>query len=205
MKYNNKLIFTFSILIIFISSLAYGQVVKGDYHSYVKYADKIVKGQIVAKTPITYQVGKKIKTCGWILNIKVVESWKGGSENFTLYSSKSDVFLDPAMQYFIFAFNNAHYNPQKIDIDFLNCTNFNSTRADVSKFQYKSSGHAQHLFPLVSYDDKDQWMLLFDRLSNAHLPTTIERHRVQVEQSGNEKILEEMKYSDFIKEYLANL
>jgi hypothetical protein len=210
---NNLFIFLCVTSFLFLGKGAVGQTNQSEYHKYVATAQKIVKGRIIERKPIPYVLDGVTKTCGWVLDIAVDQSWKGGKDTFQLFSTHSDIYIntDPSQVYFIFGFRTFKYDPEKQSIDFVECDGLNSARLDVSQFEYLVTGLKQKIFPLITYDDHTnevdinnkpktgEWMLVLKRISNAFLPETIERRRLN---NGNDNIIEEMKFSDFLDEFL---
>lgn len=198
---------------LFIFTAAHGQSRTNSYQYLANTAGKIVTGRINDRTAITYELEGKILVCGWLLNIEVSKSWKGGADNFNVFSTNSDILLDNDMEYFFIAQKNYNYHETKQNIAFVNCDGLNSVRMNVSGFKYFATSLKQRIFPIISYNAQDniidessnnikrgQWMLILNRLSNLHLPSTIRRRRIN---TGNEKIIEEMSFSDFINEFIS--
>jgi hypothetical protein len=204
----------FIIAVIGFTSFADAQITSREktFQLMTKRSQKIVRGYINSHTAISFEdEGIKLH-CGYILEINVNKGWKGGEDSFKVFSPHSDVLLGDNYEYVIFARQNAYFNPSKPKLDFLNCDNLNSTRMDVSGFEYFATSLKQQIFPLVNYDGptniinedtnmvkKGEWMLLVNRLSNDHIPFSIERRRLNID---NDKILEEMSLKDFIREFL---
>lgn len=78
----------------------------------IKLADKVVLGRIVERTALT-EDGKN-KVCGWILDIEVTQNFKGGEENFSVFTNDSDTYLGQETEYFIVAFNNPSFATDEI-------------------------------------------------------------------------------------------
>lgn len=210
MKYIYKLSLLFVFLVLHQNANA--QYNADTYQRMANTSSKIVKGKITNKRPITYELDGQILTCGWVLDIDVIESWKGGDDNFSVFANHSDILLGDDLDYFLFAKRNPQYSTTRENIDFINCDGFNSTRMNLSPFEFFATDLKQQIFPIVSYNGNDnvmdtdtnmtkrgEWMLIVDRISNSYLPDTIQRRRLNGE---NQKIIEEMSLSDFLKEFI---
>lgn len=212
MKIKTFIKFIITLVCLTASFNANAQSRTNSYKYIANTSAKIVKGNITVREAVTYKLEGKTLTCGWLLDIKVNQSWKGGDDNFTIFSTNSDILLGDGFDYFIFVKKNNKFAATKQKIEFVICDGFNSIRLDVSPYKYFATSINQQIFPIVSYDAQDniidqqsnlikrgQWMLILDRISNHHLPDSIRIRRLNI---GNEKILEEMSFPDFLKEFI---
>lgn len=175
---------------------------------------KVVQGRIISKKEVryNYDIENPNLICGYILNIKVTKSYKGGEEDFRVFATNSDVLMDKGSEYLLFARKNIKFGKNGRDaIDFINCDKEKSTRMDISDFEFLSTRLSQQIFPLISYStektivDEDtgimkrgEWMLIVDRISNNALPYSITRRRLN---NGNLNVIEEMNYKDFLSAF----
>lgn len=196
-----------------LSISAYAQTRDNTYLRMTNTSAKIVKGKITDREAIEYDYDDERLICGYILDISVVESWKGGMESFKVFASNSDILMHSDMEYFLFARRNSNFG-NSAKVEFINCDDGKSTRMDVSGFEYLATRLRQQIFPIVSYDgdnsviDTDtnvmkrgQWMMIVNRIANSALPFTIARRRLN---NGNENIIEEMSFSDFLSEFISD-
>lgn len=203
-------------LISFICSLATtfpASAQNGDntYQRMANTSAKVVQGRIISREEVRYDYDEDNLNlvCGYILEIEVVKSFKGGDESFKVFAANSDILMDVDMEYFLFARKNQKFGASGRDaVDFINCDQEKSTRMDISSFEFLSTRLRQQIFPLISYTsenaviDEDtgvkkrgQWMMIVNRIANSALPYTIMRRRLN---NGNESVIEEMSYTDFI-------
>ncbi len=191
---------------------AFGQSNDSTYEYLTNVSAKIARGKIISKTEVKYDYKGETLTCGWLLDIAVSESWKGGNDNFTVLSTRTDILIDDNLDYFIFARRNNEYNPARSTVNYVDCDGFNTAKMDVSSFPYYATSLKQQIFPIITYTPKDNivdpdtnivktgdWMVIVNRLSNPYLPFTIRRRRLNTD---NENIIEEMKLTDFITEFM---
>lgn len=176
-------------------------------------SSKIVQGHILGKEEVRYDYEEQNLVCGYILDLNVSKSFKGGDGSFKLLATNSDILMEDDLEYFVFARKNPKFGASGADaLDFVNCDGGKSTRMDVSSFEFLATRQRQQIFPLASYDGGDsiidedtgvikrgQWMMIVDRIANAALPYTIMRRRLN---NGNENIIEEMSYTDFLAEII---
>lgn len=182
------------------------------YERIVNTSAKIVRGKIIGREEVRYNYDGVDMRCGYILDIEVLKSFKGGNDSFRVFASNSDILMEgaPDHEYFIFARRNMKYGPRAA-VDFLNCDGGRSTRMDISPFEYMSARLTQQIFPILSYSadnpitdedtgvvKKGEWMMIVDRISNNALPFTIARRRLN---NGNIAVIEEMSLSDFLFEF----
>lgn len=204
-------------MIISFFILSYGPVSSQEssnsYRWVANNSAKIVQAHIIDREEVRFDYDEENLVCGYILELNVSKSFKGGDDNFKLLATNSDVLMDDDQEYFIFARKNPKFGVTGPDaLDFVNCDGGKSARMDVSRFEYLATRLRQQIFPLVSYDggeqivDEDtgvikrgQWMMIVDRIANAALPYTIMRRRLN---NGNENIIEEMSYTDFLTEII---
>lgn len=203
------------LIIIFIpwSNVSFAQ--SNTYNRMLNTASKIVRGKIVGSEEIRYNYDEENQNivCGLILDIEVTESFKGGNENFRVFASNKDMLIGEEYEYFIIARrnNNASDTPK---VEFINCFDEKSTRMDISYIPYLATSLRQQIFPIVSYRREDniidpdtrvakkgEWLLLVDRIANNALPYTIARRRFN---NGNDDIIEEMRLSDFLRDFNVN-
>ena len=185
-------------------------------NTYVRFLNtsaKVVQGKITGREAIHYDYDGEDLICGYILDIAVTKSWKGGDQNFKVFASNSDVLMDGEYEYFLFARKNPKFGMSGRDaLDFINCDDGKSTRMDVSRFEFLATRLRQQIFPLISYNGGDkivdedtgivkrgQWMMIVSRIANSALPFTIMRRRLN---NGNQHVIEEMNYADFQDEFL---
>ncbi|MBT6031636.1 MAG: hypothetical protein HOH19_03600, partial [Kordiimonadaceae bacterium] len=71
-------------------------------------SQKIVRGYINSRTPISFEDEGIALHCGYVLEINVNKSWKGGEDSFKVFSPHSDVLLGDNYEYVIFARQNAY-------------------------------------------------------------------------------------------------
>ena len=208
-----KLKYLLSLLIITILSWTNTSFAQSNtYNRMLNTASKVVRGKIVGSEEVRYDYDEDNKNivCGQILDIEVTESFKGGNESFRVFASNNDMLIGEEYEYFIIARrnNNASDTPK---LAFINCFDEKSTRMDVSYIPYLATSLRQQIFPIVSYKREDniidpdtrvakkgEWLLLVDRIANNTLPYTIARRRFN---NGNEDIIEEMRFSDFLRDF----
>lgn len=208
-----KLNYLLSLLIITILSWTNTSFAQSNtYNRMLNTASKVVRGKIVGSEEVRYDYDEDNKNivCGQILDIEVTESFKGGNESFRVFASNNDMLIGEEYEYFIIARrnNNASDTPK---LAFINCFDEKSTRMDVSYIPYLATSLRQQIFPIVSYKREDniidpdtrvakkgEWLLLVDRIANNTLPYTIARRRFN---NGNEDIIEEMRFSDFLRDF----
>lgn len=208
-----KLNYLLSLLIITILSWTNTSFAQSNtYNRMLNTASKVVRGKIVGSEEVRYDYDEDNKNivCGQILDIEVTESFKGGNESFRVFASNNDMLIGEEYEYFIIARrnNNASDTPK---LAFINCFDEKSTRIDVSYIPYLATSLRQQIFPIVSYKREDniidpdtrvakkgEWLLLVDRIANNTLPYTIARRRFN---NGNEDIIEEMRFSDFLRDF----
>ena len=199
---------TLSILAVFwITTNAQAQAIAHNYESFALHADKMVRGKVVASQPLNFYRDGKDQPCGIYMEIKVTESFRGGDENFFLYSTNSDVYLgeegdNKEREYLIFAFKNSNYDPTTRFEDYVLCEGKNSATKNIAPFEYINDSHIQRMFP-IKKDPRDikEWMLVMQRPTNAELAETIEKNTVSTE---NRNIIEEMALNQFLETYLAS-
>jgi len=192
---------------------AFGQVRDNTYLRMINTSAKIVKAKITGREAIEYDYDGENLICGYVLNISVVQSWKGGMDDFKVFASNSDILMEGDMEYFMFARRNNSFGDTP-KVAFLNCDDEKSTRMDISGFEYLATRLKQQIFPIISYDkekniiDTDtnvvkrgDWMMIVNRISNSALPYTIARRRLN---NGNDKVIEEMSLSDFLNEFVSD-
>ena len=192
---------------------AFGQARDNTYLRMTNTSAKIVKGKITHREAIEYDYDGERLVCGYVLDISVVQSWKGGTEDFKVFSSNSDIIMDGEVDYFLFARRNNNFG-NNTKVEFINCDGGKSTRMDISGFEYLATRLRQQIFPIISYDNGDSvidtdtnvmkrgdWMMIVNRISNSALPYTIARRRLN---NGNENVIEEMSLSDFISEFITD-
>lgn len=76
----------------------------------IKSAEKVVLGRIVKRTPNLENIdGHENRVCGWSLQIDVIQSFKGGDENFEVFTNDTDTYAGDNLDYFIIAFNNPSF------------------------------------------------------------------------------------------------
>lgn len=182
------------------------QTISNNYESFAKYADKVVRGKVVAAKPLTFYRNGRNQPCGVYMEIEVNKSWRGGNENFLLYSANSDVYLsdnNKDQEYLIFAFKNKNYDPNKRVEDFVMCEGTNSVMKNVAQYEYFDNSGVQRMFPIKKEPSGlDEWMLVMQRKSNAVIPEVISRNTVQ---GDNRNIIEEMSLTEFTNEFFASL
>ncbi len=176
---------------------------------------KIVRGKIIGREEVRYDYDGLDMRCGYILEIDVIETFKGGNDNFKVFASNSDILMNdaPDTEYFMFVRENPAFG-ERPAIDFINCDEGRSTRMDISGFEYLSTRFTQQIFPIVSYTaenpivdedtgvvKKDEWMMIVDRIANNALPYTISRRRLN---NGNPAVIEEMSLRNFLDEFDLN-
>ena len=200
------------IIIIFIAWTNVSFAQSNTYNRMLNTSSKVVRGKIVGSEEVRYNYDEDNQNivCGFILDIEVTESFKGGEENFRVFASNKDMLIGDDHEYFIIARrnNNAGNTPK---VAFINCFDGKSTRMDTSYIPYLATSLRQQIFPIVSYRREDNiidpdtrvakkgdWLLLVDRIANNALPYTIARRRFN---NGNEEIIEEMRFSDFLKDF----
>lgn len=182
------------------------------YTRIINTSAKIVRGKIIGREEVRFEYDGVDMRCGYILEIDVVKSYKGGDEQFKVFATNSDILMEnaPDTEYFIFASRNMKFGPNPA-ADFLNCDEGRSTRMDISPFEFMSSRYTQQIFPIISYTDdnpvvdedtgvqkRGEWMMIVDRIANNALPFTISRRRLN---NGNPAVIEEMSLSGFLSEF----
>lgn len=210
----NKIFYLFSCIILMMTCVA--ATAQNNYQYTVNTSAKVVQGRILSREEVRYDYDEDNLNlvCGYILEIAVTKGFKGGDDNFKVFASNSDVLMedDKAREYFIIARKNKKFGATGREAnDFINCDQGKSTRMDISKFEFLSTRLKQQIFPLISYNSQDavidedtgvmkrgEWMMIVNRISNSALPYTIMRRRLN---NGNENVIEEMSYSDFLEEF----
>lgn len=194
------------IAILWSVSIAGAQTISHNYESFAKYADKVVRGKVIAAKPLTYRRDGRTQPCGVYMEIEVTNSWRGGNENFLLYSSSSDVYLGDSnkdQEYLIFAFKNKKYDPNNRVEDFVMCEGSRSITRNIAPFEYINDSGVQRMFPIKKEATGiGEWMLVMQRKSNAEIPEHIARNSVSGE---NQNVIEEMSLVQFTDEYFASL
>jgi hypothetical protein len=203
----------FSTLIIASQSNAQGR--DKTYERIKNTSAKIVRGKIIGREEVRYDYDGVDMRCGYILEIDVIKTFKGGNDNFKVFASNSDILMNdaPDTEYFMFVRENPAFG-ERPAIDFINCDEGRSTRMDISGFEYLSTRFIQQIFPIVSYTaenpivdedtgvvKKDEWMMIVDRIANNALPYTISRRRLN---NGNLAVIEEMSLRNFLDEFDLN-
>ncbi len=208
------------VLAIFVStfifvSLSNAQGRDKTYERIKNTSAKIVRGKILGREEVRYDYDGIDMRCGYILEIDVIQSFKGGNDNFKVFASNSDILMNdaPDTEYFLFARRNPAFGKGPAT-DFINCDEGRSTRMDISGFEYLSTRLTQQIFPIVSYRSdnpivdedtgvvkKGEWMMIVDRIANNALPYTISRRRLN---NGNQAVIEEMSLSNFLDEFDLN-
>ena len=210
---NIKIYFLLILTGLVLNVSAFGQARDNTYLRMTNTSAKIVKGKITHREAIEYDYDGERLVCGYVLDISVVQSWKGGTEDFKVFSSNSDIIMDGEVDYFLFARRNNNFG-NNTKVEFINCDGGKSTRMDISGFEYLATRLRQQIFPIISYDNGDSvidtdtnvmkrgdWMMIVNRISNSALPYTIARRRLN---NGNENVIEEMSLSDFISEFITD-
>lgn len=206
-----RILFIFIISTLFTFELN-AQANSDTYHRMKNTSAKVIRGKIIGSEAIRYNYDGENLVCGHVLEIDVVESFKGGDENFKVFVSNDDILLGSDYEYFMFARRNNNYgNTPKVA--FINCIDDKSTRMDVSPYPFLATSLRQQIFPIISYTSvknivdedtnvvkKGDWMLVVDRMSNNSLPYTISRRRLNI---GNDDILEEMSLKQFLLEFFG--
>lgn len=194
------------IAILWTVTNAGAQTISHNYESFAKYADKVVRGKVIAAKPMTFYRGGRTQPCGIYMEIEVSKSWRGGNENFLLYSTNSDVYLsekDKDQEYLIFAFKNKKYDPGKQVEEFVMCEGDNSAMKNIAPFEYIDNSGVQRMFPIKKdASGIDEWMLVMERKSNAIIPESIVRNAVN---GDNQNVIEEMSLTQFTDEFFASL
>ncbi|MCC3859858.1 hypothetical protein [Pseudemcibacter aquimaris] len=182
------------------------------YNRMINGAAKVVRAKFTGSEEVRYNYDEDNQNivCGYIMDVEVIKSYKGGTDNFKVFVSNEDILLGEDLEYFIIARRNQKFGETRA-IDFLNCLEGRSTRTDVSKLPYLATNITQQIFPLVSYKREDnivdpdtrvvkkgEWMMLVNRIANNALPYTIARRRLN---NGNDDIIEEMRLNDFIRDF----
>ena len=211
MKINSNIYFMSLIYSLAVTLSASAQNGDNTYQRMANTSAKVVQGRIISREEVRYDYDEDNLNlvCGYILEIEVIKSFKGGDENFKVFAANSDILMDGDMEYFLFARKNQKFGASDRDaVDFINCDQEKSTRMDISGFEFLSTRLRQQISPLISYTsenaiiDEDtgvmkrgQWMMIVNRIANSALPYTIMRRRLN---NGNESVIEEMSYTDFI-------
>ncbi len=194
------------ITILLTCGYAGAQTFSNNYESFAKYADKVVRGKVIAAKPLTFYRGGRNQPCGIYMEIEVIKSWRGGNENFLLYSTNSDVYLsekDKDQEYLIFAFKNKKYDPGNRVDEFVMCEGNNSVMKNIAPFEYIDNSGVQRMFPIKKdATGLDEWMLIMARKSNAVIPETIVRNTIN---GDNQNVIEEMSLTQFTEEFFASL
>lgn len=217
MYLNNILKYTIPLFALGFLCSVNAQVRNSAYNTMINTSQKVVIGKITNREELRFDYDGENLVCGQILEIEVSENWKGGSENFKVFATNSDILMDNddgATEYFLFARKNPKFEATGRDaLDFINCDEGRSARLDISKLEFLATRLRQQIFPLVSYAggrvvDTDtgvikrgRWMMIVNRNANSALPYTIARRRLN---NGNENIIEEMSLNDFIEEIVQN-
>jgi|TARA_R110002096_G_scaffold416576_2_gene619348 hypothetical protein len=197
-----------SILAVFcIATSAQAQAIAYNYESFALHADKMVRGKVVASQSLNFYRDGKDQPCGVYMEIEVIESYRGGDDNFLLYSTNSDVYLgddgdNKDREYLIFAFKNPKYDPTERFEEYVLCEGKNSATKNIAPFEYINDSHIQRMFPIKKGPrDIKEWMLVMERPTNAELAENIEKNSVN---SENRNIIEEVALHQFLETYLAS-
>ncbi len=184
------------------------------YVRMVNTSSKVGLGTIMSRVEIRYDYDGVNMRCGYVLDIAVNKSWKGGEAPFKLFVSNSDILENTAedAEFFIMASrNNAFEKTGQQAIAFTNCDGGRYTRMNMSSFPFLATRLTQQIFPIISYSaenpvtDEDtgiikrgDWLMIVNRIANNALPFTISRRRLN---TGNPNVIEEMSFSDFLYEF----
>jgi hypothetical protein len=136
------------------------------------------------------------------MEIEVIKSWRGGTDNFLLYSTSSDIYFsdDPDREYIIYTFKNKHYQQGGEAREYILCEGDRSYMRNIAPFEYINNRQIQHMFPIRKDAETEQeWMLVMARVANAVIPESIERRGVN---GDNQNIIEEMKLDQFLTTFI---
>ena len=190
-----------------LASGAKAQVYSHNYESFATHADKVVRGKITNAQKIAAYRGTRELSCGIYMEIEVVKSWKGGSENFTLYTTNSDVYMGEAdgnmdREYLIFAFKNPKHSATERADEYVLCEGENSVKRNIAPFEYMSDSGVQRVFPIKNEPSSiNEWMLVVNRSRNAELPENIQKRSVKM---SNVNVIEEMSLAQFTDTFFVS-
>ena len=213
-----KIYIVFFITFVGFAFLAISQsLAQGADKTYVRMVNtssKVVRGTIISSEEIRYDYDGVNMVCGYILEINVINSWKGGDGTFKVFAANSDILenAEPGLEYFIMARRNPAFGKTgQSAIAFTNCDGGRSTRMNMSEHEFLATRLTQQIFPIITYSaqnpvtDEDtgiikrgEWLMIVDRISNNALPFTIMRRRLN---NGNPNVIEEMSFNDFLYEF----
>ena len=88
---------------------AFGQARDNTYLRMTNTSAKIVKGKITHREAIEYDYDGQRLVCGYLLDISVAQSWKGGADDFKVFASNSDIIMDGDVEYLLFARRNNNW------------------------------------------------------------------------------------------------
>lgn len=145
------------ILIYLIGSLtsqASASVLDTSFDYYIRNATKVVRGKITKQTPIIVSENGNNYTCGWYLDIEVINNYKGGMERFRIFTNHQETFLGSDLEYFIVAQPNNGFVPKCVE------------NYEVS-FKWDNAGHSafgplQLIYPIdpKSIEEfEEEWMI----------------------------------------------
>ena len=89
---NIKIYFLLILTGLVLNVSAFGQARDNTYLRMTNTSAKIVKGKITHREAIEYDYDGERLVCGYVLDISVVQSWKGGTEDFKVFSSNTLLF-----------------------------------------------------------------------------------------------------------------
>lgn len=116
------------------------------YDEWVRFAEKVVLGRIIARLPIKYESDNKV--CGWEYQVEVDESWKGGNESFTIFTRNEDVFFGLNYNYLFIAFKNNNFSEKKTSRTNKKCYVDQNNVLIVDSIKYRTRKTEQMVFPL---------------------------------------------------------
>lgn len=199
-------IITIMALTFVVASGSQAQVYSHNYESFATHADKVVRGKVINAQKIAAYRGTRELSCGMYMEIEVVKSWKGGSENFTLYTTNSDVYMGEDdgnldREYLIFAFKNPKHNADVRVEEYVLCEGENSAKRNIAPFEYMSDSGVQRVFPIKNEPSSiNEWMLVVNRSRNAELPENIQKRSIKM---SNTNVIEEMSLAQFTDTFFA--
>jgi len=106
----------------------------------VRTSVKIVKARITGQTPIIISENGADYTCGYYLDVEVIESYRGGSEPFKVFTNHKDTFMGSEYEYLIFAEENRWFVPR--------CREKHGSHFEWRDAHYSTYGNDQLIFPI---------------------------------------------------------
>lgn len=145
-----------------------------NYTTWMKHSDRVARVKIIKRRAIKYSGKGKINVYGWLMTAKVIQSWKGGKDDFTFFTPYEDNFIDFDRDYFVLARKGT---PIKVlsEINFpkkcQTCKYETITRDDLTG-NYRAILNVQSVFPFDTEAHKkfgSEWLILLPRRVDAQI------------------------------------